>query len=77
MKHDKTPRAAWSKGAKRCAMAGALILMAGCGATIPVGDAGCASYREARLAMPDAPLGSGPWPEWVADLDDRMTGACT
>ena len=38
-------------------------------------DAGCLSYGEARLTMPRT-LGEGPLPEWVAGLDDRMTGAC-
>lgn len=38
-------------------------------------DAGCMSYGEARLTMP-RPLGDGALPEWVAGLDDRMTGVC-
>jgi len=53
----------------------ALLLTTGCATTMPTGDAGCMSYGEARLSMP-RPLGDGPLPEWVADLDDRMTGAC-
>jgi hypothetical protein len=41
------------------------------------GDAGCGSYGEARLTMPDAlTVPDGAWGEWIADLDDRMTGAC-
>jgi protein involved in temperature-dependent protein secretion len=43
------------------------------------GDAGCASYAEARLARPPAEtvaeVPSG-WADWIADLDDRMTGTC-
>ena len=61
-------------------MAAALaILLTGCAATTGAGDAGCASYAEARLARPPAasvaevPLD---WADWVADLDDRMTGTC-
>lgn len=51
----------------------------GCAATMGAGDAGCASYAEARLARPlaesvvDVPSG---WAGWIADLDDRMTGTC-
>lgn len=64
----------WKTGAALlCAMA---ILTSGCAKTTVAGDAGCRSYGEARLSMPQ-PLGAGPLPEWVADLDDRMTGACT
>ena len=54
-------------------------LLTGCTATIDAGDAGCASYAEARLARPPtttipdiAPI----WASWIADLDDRMTGTC-
>lgn len=56
-----------------------VILLTGCAATMGTGDAGCASYAEARLARPPAetvaaiPTG---WSDWIADLDDRMTGAC-
>ena len=57
------------------AMAG-LILLSACATTTAVGDAGCVSYGEARLAMPRAEPLVGSWGEWVADLDDRMTGAC-
>lgn len=53
----------------------ALILTSGCVKTMAAGDAGCASYGEARLSMP-RPVGAGPLAEWVADLDDRMTGTC-
>jgi hypothetical protein len=43
------------------------------------GDAGCASYAEARLARPPAEtINAVPpdWADWIADLDDRMTGTC-
>jgi len=43
------------------------------------GDAGCASYAEARLARPPAAtVAEVPpdWANWIADLDDRMTGTC-
>ena len=61
-------------------MAAALaILLTGCAATTGAGDAGCMAYAEARLARPatetvaDVPH---PWADWIADLDDRMTGTC-
>ena len=56
----------------------ALLLTSGCAATMGVGsDAGCASYGEARLMMPrDVPLPKSRWGDWIADTDDRMTGAC-
>jgi hypothetical protein len=52
--------------------------MTGCGAMTANGtDAGCASYGEARLAQPrHAPLPEGPWGDWIADTDDRLTGVC-
>ena len=61
-------------------MAAALAtLLTGCAATMGAGDAGCASYAEARLARPPvetvAPIPSE-WAIWIADLDDRMTGTC-
>jgi hypothetical protein len=43
------------------------------------GDAGCASYAEARLTRPDAETFAEvppDWANWIADLDDRMTGTC-
>ena len=55
-----------------------LTLLSACAATTGAGnDAGCLSYAEARLARP-APetLPMGAWGQWVADLDDRMTGTC-
>jgi hypothetical protein len=43
------------------------------------GDAGCASYAEARLARPPVETVAAipsEWAIWIADLDDRMTGTC-
>jgi hypothetical protein len=43
------------------------------------GEAGCASYAEARLARPPAETVDDvppDWATWIADLDDRMTGTC-
>ena len=40
---------------------------------------GCASYAEARLARPTADtiaVVPPDWANWIADLDDRMTGTC-
>lgn len=48
-------------------------------ATMGAGDAGCTSYAEARLARPPAEtvVNVPPdWADWIADLDDRMTGTC-
>ena len=66
----------WNAGGMRYAMAAlvAALLMSGC---VKMTDAGCNSYAEARLTMPrDVALGNGPWPQWIADTDDRMTGTC-
>ena len=61
-------------------MAAALAIpLSGCAATTGIGDAGCASYAEARLARPPAgTVAAVPpdWADWIADLDDRMTGTC-
>lgn len=61
-------------------MAAALAtLLTGCVATMGAGDAGCASYAEARLARPPAEtVAEVPpdWAGWIADLDERMTGTC-
>ena len=67
-----------SAGVRLCAMGviAAAALTSGCAATMAAGDAGCMAYGEARLAMPGDPLPAGPWGEWVADTDDRMTGTC-
>jgi len=76
----KTRTSVSSAGATRFAMAAALaILLSGCAATMGAGDAGCASYAEARLARPPAEtVAEVPpaWANWIADLDDRMTGSC-
>lgn len=48
-------------------------------ATMGAGDAGCASYAEARLVRPPASAVAAmppEWATWIADLDDRMTGTC-
>ena len=70
----------WSAGAMRFATAAALAIpLTGCAATMGAGDAGCASYAEARLVRPPAQtVGTVPqaWADWIADLDDRMTGTC-
>jgi len=77
---SKTRTAVSSAGGMRFVMAAALaILLTGCAATMGGGDAGCASYAEARLARPPAEtVGAVPpdWADWIADLDDRMTGTC-
>ena len=76
----KTRTAVSSAVATRFVTAAALaILLTGCAATMGTGDAGCASYAEARLARP--PVGTvaevmPAWADWIADLDDRMTGTC-
>lgn len=57
----------------------AALLLSGCATTMTAGDAGCASYAEARLARPPATtITAVPirWADWIADLDDRMTGTC-
>ncbi len=76
----KTRASAWGAGARRFATVAALaILLTGCATTMGAGDAGCASYAEARLARPPAEtVAEVPpdWADWIADLDDRMTGTC-
>ena len=71
-------KSAWNGAAKLLFVAVmAALLLTGCARTMASGDAGCGSYGEARLTMPDAdivPLGK--WGDWIADLDDRMTGTC-
>jgi len=49
-----------------------IVLLTGCATP----EAGCLSYGEARLSMPRGQPLTGPWGAWVADLDDRITGAC-
>ena len=58
-------------------VAAVLILLSACGTTTVVGgDAGCVTYGEHRPLMPRAePIGPK-WGDWVADLDDGMTGTC-
>ncbi|WP_162683390.1 hypothetical protein [Rhodobacteraceae bacterium DSL-40] len=76
----KTRASASNAGATPFAMAASLaILLTGCAATMGGGDAGCASYAEARLARPPAETVTAvppAWADWIADLDDRMTGTC-
>ena len=76
----KTGTSASRGGETRFAAAATLaILLTGCAATMVGGDAGCASYAEARLARPPAEtVAEVPpdWADWIADLDDRMTGTC-
>jgi len=76
----KTRTSVSSGGVTRFATAAALaILLTGCAATMVGGDAGCASYAEARLARPPAETVAAipfVWAIWIADLDDRMTGTC-
>ena len=76
----KTGKSVSNAGATPFATAAALaILLTGCAATMGGGDAGCASYAEARLARPAAEtVAEVPpaWADWIADLDDRMTGTC-
>lgn len=74
----KTRLTDWSRAAMLCGMAGLLALpLTGCARMTVAGDAGCLSYAEARLAMPPAEtVPAGPWGDWIADTDDRMTGAC-
>lgn len=58
-------------------MGAAVILLTACAEMTASGDAGCASYGIARATMPSADtLPADPWGAWVADTDDRMTGAC-
>ena len=77
---SKTRASASSAVGMRFAKAAALaILLTGCAATMGAGDAGCASYAEARLARPPAETVTAvppAWADWIADLDDRMTGTC-
>jgi hypothetical protein len=77
---SKTRISALSGVARRFVTAAALAIpLSGCGATMGAGDAGCASYAEARLARPPAETAATvppDWADWIADLDDRMTGTC-
>ncbi|WP_147095012.1 hypothetical protein [Roseovarius sp. TE539] len=77
---SKTRTSASRGDATRFVTAAALAIpLTGCAVTTGVGDAGCASYAEARLTRPDAEtVAEVPpdWANWMADLDDRMTGTC-
>ena len=76
----KTRASVSSVGGKQSVTVAVLaILLTGCAATMGAGDAGCASYAEARLARPPASAVAAvppDWADWIADLDDRMTGTC-
>ena len=57
----------------------ASLLLNGCTGSAPISDAGCSSYAEARLARPAAETAAEmppAWADWIADLDDRVTGTC-
>ena len=65
----KTRTSASRSGATRFTMAATLATLL----------TGCASYAEARLARPPAETVAAipsDWADWIADLDDRMTGTC-
>lgn len=64
-------------GRRACKMVGvvAFLTLTACAEMIDIG-AGCDAYGEARLDMPRGNLPAGTWGGWIADLDDRMTGAC-
>ena len=69
-----TRSSAFKKAGMLLAMA---ILLTGCAETMAGGtDAGCISYGEARLTMPDLTMVPPHIADWIANLDDRMTGAC-
>jgi len=74
-----THKSGWKRGVTVFVSMMVLTPLSVCGATTGVGtNAGCGSYAEARLDMPRSePLPSGPWGVWIADTDDRLTGACT
>jgi hypothetical protein len=76
----KTKTSVSSAGVTQFAMAAVLaILLSACATTTVPGDAGCASYAEARLARPPVEtVAAVPqhWANWIADLDVRMTGTC-
>ena len=78
--HCKTQSTAWRAGADALREGATLaILLSGCTTMTMPGDAGCTSYAEARLARPaPATITEVPpaWANWIADLDDRMTGTC-
>jgi len=60
-----------------CLTVAGMILLTGCAGTMIAGDAGCESYAIARSTMPPADtVPAGPWGQWIANTDDRMTGTC-
>jgi hypothetical protein len=60
-----------------CAVLTAMTLLTACAETTVSGDAGCASYGEARQSMPgDADQLPDNWLGWVASIDTRMTATC-
>ena len=78
-----TRKNAWNVAARRSVVIAAMIPLTGCAATMAggiEGGAGCTAYQEARLALPPVDTLASvpmPWAQFIADLDDRMTGACT
>ena len=48
------------------------ILLTGCAVTTGAGDAGCASYAEARLARPPASAVVAMPPEWATWIADPL-----
>lgn len=65
------------KAAMLCATVVGVTLLSACGKMKVSGNAGCLAYGEARLAMPPYDtVPGGAWGLWIADTDDRMTGAC-
>ncbi len=62
---------------KTYAVLAAMIFLTSCAATKVAGDAGCASYGEARLSIPaDADALPDAWLRWVVMTDTRMTEVC-
>lgn len=51
----------------------AFLILTACAGAVAI-DAGCSTYGNLRLSMPT--LGNDPVSEWVAVLDNAMTGAC-
>ena len=79
MTHSKTSTGSRKRGARLYALAATagFLLLTGCLGTTTLGSGDCPIYAEARLDMPREPVPGGAWGEWIADTDDRMTGACT
>lgn len=49
------------------------FVLTACAAAVTI-DVGCDAYAEVRISMPT--LNVDPLSQWVARLDDRMTGTC-